>query len=75
MAAVALDHAGHDCPCHIQQSFNIRINHFFPVLQGRDVLFVEPATESGIVDENVDGLPGFRKIGDRSIDSVRLLYI
>src|SRR5581483_12170131 len=59
MSAPSGDHTRNDLSRYIEQAFDVRVQHFFPVLEGSILKCIEPTRKSCIVDENIDLLPCF----------------
>ncbi len=51
------DHTGDDGPADVQQSFYICVYHFLPIFEFSFVKLVQAATQSGVVDKDVDMPP------------------
>ena len=57
VAAVALNHAGEHCAGHVYQSLDVCVDHLLPIFNIPFMELRQPASESGIVHENVNLLP------------------
>ena len=55
MTTTAFDHARNDETCHHEQSLDVSVNHGEAFVEIAFVLLVDAKSETGVVDEHVDG--------------------
>jgi len=68
VSGVTLDHAGHNCAGDVEQPLDVGVDHLFPVVGIASIELFESAGETGVVDEDLDGLPGGGQVVDGGLD-------
>ena len=75
MAAAPLDHPRHDGAGHIEQPFDVGVDHLLPVLDVALVELFQAAAEAGVVDQHVDFGPLRRQRADSLLDGLAVAHI
>ncbi len=65
VSAIALHHTWYHKPCHSQQTFDVGINHRFPIIRIAFIFRFESKSQSCIVYQDIHLLPFCRKHLDR----------